>query len=114
MASELVISAVKPEAANSSIPTGALENLTARLNPNGLLLCLLRPDGAIGYHDTNANLFFQRYVLPLLQYDDPSNASLRAKLHTLGATSQPLISHDLPGVIVGAMPHVQKRQVLGV
>src|SRR6185295_6602252 len=46
----------------------ALDALSARFRPGGLMLLLLRKDGTIAYHDGSAaNAFFQGYVVPLMQ-----------------------------------------------
>src|SRR6059058_651523 len=96
------------------IAAAALDNLAARLNPNGLLLSVIHPDGTLIYHDVHAQLFFQQYVLPLLQRDEPVAGALRGRLQSLGAASPLLITQELPGIIVGAIQHVDRRQVSGI
>lgn len=100
--------------AGPPIPAAAMDNLAARFRPGGLFLAMLRPDGALAYHDSAAGVFFLRYVLPLLQYRDPSNDALRGKVQELTATSSVVVWNDLPGVTLAAFPYLEKKQQLGV
>ncbi|HMB95591.1 MAG TPA: hypothetical protein VKK61_06090, partial [Tepidisphaeraceae bacterium] len=59
------------------IPTTALENLALRFRPSGVYLIALQTDGSIAWQDPAAGLFFQRYVLPMLQWADPTDTNLR-------------------------------------
>src|SRR5436189_3683725 len=93
-------------AACASVSLAVLENLAARLNPNGLFLCMVRAGGgAVAYHDASAKSFFQRYVLPLVQ----SNQSVVKAIQSLTPTSEPLLVRDVPGVMIGALPLVDRR-----
>jgi len=96
------------------IPADVLDNLAGRFRPGGLFLMLLRPDGSVAYHDGAAGLFFPRYVLPLLQYPEPGN-DLRTRVKSLNITSSAMVWNDLlPGVVLAALPYVEKRQCIGV
>jgi putative nucleotidyltransferase with HDIG domain len=96
------------------IPIAALDNLAARFRPGGLFLVMLRPDGSVTYHDSAAGVFFLRYVLPLLQYRDASNDTLRAKISSLPGGTNVALWSDLPGVTLAAFPYLEKKQQLGV
>jgi putative nucleotidyltransferase with HDIG domain len=98
----------------AAIAAAALDNLAARFRPGGLFLVMLRPDGTVAYHDPAAGVFFHRYVLPMLQYRDPSNDQLRDKVQALGATSSVVVWNDLPGVTLAAFPYLEKKTQLGV
>ncbi|MGA3065300.1 MAG: HD domain-containing phosphohydrolase [Tepidisphaeraceae bacterium] len=97
-----------------TVPKAVLDNLATRFRPAGLFLALLRADGTILFHDDSAGLFFQRYVLPLLQYEDTSDSGIKQQLRTLSATSPVTVWNHLPGVILAAFPHVDRRQMAGI
>jgi len=96
------------------VPAAVLDNLAARFRSCGLFVVLLHTDGSVAYHDPQAALFFQRYVLPLLQYGDPTEPELRAKLLKVTATSPVTVWNNFPGVILATAPCVQRRQLCGV
>jgi HD-GYP domain-containing protein (c-di-GMP phosphodiesterase class II) len=107
--------AITPEAQPAPvIPLGVLENLAARCRPGGLCLMLLRPDGSVSYHDTVAGTFFQRFVVPLIQYPDPVDKDFRDRLFALNASSPVTILNQLHGIVVAAFPHVERRQMNGI
>src|ERR1700729_1019257 len=97
-----------------SVPAAVLDNLAARFRTSGLFVVLLHTDGSIIYHDPQAALFFQRYVLPLLQYGDPTEPDLQAKLGKITVNSPVMIWNNLPGIILATVPCVQRRQLWGV
>ena len=103
-----------PAADAPGVPTPVLETLASRIRPGGLYLMMLRPDGSVAYHDGAAGLFFHRYVLPMLQYPESADNELRGKLNALTSNSTVSVWQTLPGVIVAAFPHVEKRQLIGV
>src|ERR1700722_10779323 len=70
-----------------AVPAAVLDNLAARFRSCGLFVVLLHTDGSVVYHDPQAALFFQRYVLPLLQYGDPTEPDLQAKLGKITVNS---------------------------
>ncbi len=74
-------------------------------------MVLLHNDGSVVYHDPQAALFFQRYVLPLLQYGDPTEPDLQAKLGKITVNSPVMIWNNLPGIILATVPCVQRRQL---
>jgi HD-GYP domain-containing protein (c-di-GMP phosphodiesterase class II) len=96
------------------VPAAVLDNLSARFRACGLFTVLLSGDGSVGYHDPQAALFFHRYVLPLLQYGDPTEPDFREKLGKLTADSPITVLNNLPGVILATVPCVQRRQLCGV
>jgi HD-GYP domain-containing protein (c-di-GMP phosphodiesterase class II) len=101
-------------AAQGGAPVAVLDVLATRFRPAGLFLALLKPDGTVLYHDASAGLFFQRYVLPLLQYDDSSDTGIKQQLSTITATSPVTVWNHLPGVALAAFPHVDRRQLSGI
>src|SRR6187401_2529694 len=105
-----LIPTVKPTA--EIIAATVLDTLAARMRSNGVFLAMLRPDGSVAWHDGNASLFFQRFVLPMLQYPDPGS-TLRDKVALLTPASTVDVWNVLPGVVMGAFPYVEKRQVTG-
>jgi putative nucleotidyltransferase with HDIG domain len=126
------IPALAPEP--TVLPPAVLENLAARFRPGGLFLVVIRPDGTVAYHDPEAGPFFERYLLPLLQARDTAGKTLRDRVEALAlaataasasaaATSAPPASAQsnpaatlwhLPGTLLAAFPHAEKRQSQGV
>lgn len=102
------------EPAASPIPEAALDTLAARFRPGGVFLILLRADGTVAYHDTAAGLFFHRFVLPMLQWREPAEAELCRRVQSLGVGSGVVVWDVLPGVVMGAFPYVEKRQLCGI
>jgi len=98
----------------SNVPTAVLDNLAARVRSGSLFLMLLGKDGVPAYHDPQAALFFQRYVLPLLQYGDPTDPELLDRIRKLNVNSPVTVWNSFPGVILAAFPFVDRRQVNGV
>jgi HD-GYP domain-containing protein (c-di-GMP phosphodiesterase class II) len=99
---------------SSGVPAVILDNLSARFRSCGLFVVLIQSNGSIVYHDPQAAMFFQRYVLPLLQYGDPTEPDFREKLSKVDAGSPVAVWNNLPGVILAAVPCVQRRQLCGV
>ncbi|MGH7213859.1 MAG: HD domain-containing phosphohydrolase [Tepidisphaeraceae bacterium] len=100
--------------AGGPLSAEVLDNLAARFRPGGVFLALLRPDGAVAYHDAAAGMFFNRYVLPLLQYPDPASDTLGDHVRSFTATSPVSVWNVLPGVALAAVPFCDKRQLQGV
>lgn len=96
-----------------TVSQGVLENLAMRMRPGGLCLMMLRPDGRLVYHDPAAGLFFQRYVMPLLQYGDGTQESMCRRVEKLSSGAGTAIWEIVPGVIMAAFPYVEKRQIVG-
>ncbi|HEV2293489.1 MAG TPA: HD domain-containing phosphohydrolase [Tepidisphaeraceae bacterium] len=97
-----------------ALPNAVLDSLAARFRPGGLFLLMLRPDGSVAYHDASGGLFFQRFVLPMIQYADAVDQGLRHKVAALGAGSTVELWNVLPGVTLTAFPYVEKRAIAGV
>jgi HD-GYP domain-containing protein (c-di-GMP phosphodiesterase class II) len=96
------------------IPAGVLDNLAARFRACGLFLMVVGKDGAISYHDSQGAVFFQRYVLPLLKYSDPTDSDLIEKIRNVTAASPVTVCTNFPGVVLAVFPCVERRQVTGI
>src|SRR5689334_13962135 len=94
-----------------AIPVAALENLASRFRGSSVFLAMLNPQAGVVYHDSTAGLFFNRYVLPLLQYRESND--LRSAIAQFNPTSGVTVLKMLPGVLLAAFPYVEKRQVVG-
>jgi HD-GYP domain-containing protein (c-di-GMP phosphodiesterase class II) len=105
-----------PDATGPALPAAALDNLAARVRPAGLFHAVLRPDGAVAWHDAAAPAFYLRYLLPQLQAPDAPSAdpALRDKLRLTTAASGVSVWSMIPGVDIAAFPHVEKRHLAGV
>lgn len=98
----------------AGLPQAVLDTLSSRFRPSGLFLAMLRPDATIAYHDPGAGLFFNRFVLPMLQSAEPADHGLREQSKTIKHASAVQVWNFLPGVTLTAFPYVEKRQVLGI
>src|SRR3954447_3705863 len=98
----------------AQVAAAALDSLAARFRSGGLVLAMLRPDARLTWHDAAAGVFFQRYVLPLLQYRDAANEQFRTKIAAMSASSTLSVWRDLPGVILAVFPYLEKRQLAGI
>ena len=95
------------------VPAAVLDNLAARVRSCGLFLMLLDKDGAVVSHDAQAAVFFHRFVLPLVQYGDPTDPGLVDRIRKLGANSSVTVWNTFPGVILAVFPCVERRQIGG-
>jgi len=91
-------------------PAALLEKLAARFRPAGLCVITLRTDGSMAHFDPAAGAFFARFAIPLVQQDPILGEKIRRLPHDAAAT----VFDSLPGVLLAACPHVERRQVLGV
>lgn len=114
MSTQEVNNSTAAPAGNKLVAGSVLDNLAARTRPGGLFLLMLRPDATVDYHDPSAGMFFNRYVLPMIQYPEPGDTGLREKVQSLTSNSTVCVWQTLPGVILAAFPYVDKRQLLGV
>ena len=107
---------------SSPIQRSALETLALRFRPGGVFTLLLRPDGSVSFSDASCSMFFQKYVLPMLQMRDPldklgagtSDDAVRNHIRSITASSGVAVWDFLPGVVIAAFPYVEKRQLVGV
>lgn len=104
----------QPLNAPAALPDDALKRLAARLRPSGLYLVGLRADGNISFHDDDSGLFFQRYVLPVLQWQELVNHDFRQHVTTIKATSDVAIWDVIPGVKIAAFPCIHQKDLTGV
>lgn len=104
---------INTESPSSVVTATVLENLAARFRPGGLSLFMLDPDGTLAWHDPGSETFFQRYLVPALQFPD---GSLRGSAPSAG---QPTgdgtieIVTPTPGVIAASFACHEKRQFVG-
>ena len=70
-------------------------------------------NGTLAYSDSAASLFFQRFAVPMIQYPDVS-AKWQEKISAVSPKSVVDVWNMLPGVVIGAFPYVDKRQLCGV
>ncbi|MCC6579208.1 MAG: HD domain-containing protein [Phycisphaeraceae bacterium] len=111
---QLAQGTIAADAEPRSVPAAYLDNLSARMRPGGLLVALLRPDGSPEYVDALAPAFFHKYVLPLLGSADPGAVALRQDVAAINVSGGTCVWEPLPGVIVAAFPHVERRELVGV
>jgi len=104
-----------PAKAPAAVPSApVLEAMAAQIRPGGIGLLVLGGDGAVRCHDAQAGVFFERYVLPLLQQPDLAGHNVASAIGRIEAASAPQAWDFIPGVQLCAAPLVERRQVAGV
>lgn len=98
----------------SALPANVLAQLAARVQPGGMFLAVLQKDGTVAFHDSQAGLFFQRYVLPTLQARGRGDADFRSRLEAMDASSPIGVCDVIPGVAMAVFPYVLRRETAGV
>jgi len=98
----------------ATIPTTALESLSARFRPGGLFLMTLHSDGSVAYFDSEASVFFHRYALPILQWRESVDREFKQHLDAVTATSDVAIWSFVPGLLVAAFPYVDRKSMTGI
>ena len=96
-----------PEAA--PFPQLLVEKLANRVRPGGLCLMIVQRDGAITYADPAAGPFFAKYVAPLVRED----TVLAEKLRRMSAECHVAVFDSLPGFLLAAAPHVERKRIIG-
>ena len=110
------INSTTASAANAApaASSNVLENLATRVRPAGLCLFLVRPNGEVIYHDSAASTFFLRYVVPMIQYPQPTEHGLLEKIAEVTAGSAAAVWNSLPGIVVAGLPFIERRQMTGI
>jgi HD-GYP domain-containing protein (c-di-GMP phosphodiesterase class II) len=93
------------------VAPAALENLAVRFRPCGLSVALLNVDGSLAWADDASGTFFQRFVLPQIQYPQAEGQALRAALEKITPQSSVMVLGELPGAAIAVFPYVDKRRV---
>ncbi|HVT88420.1 MAG TPA: HD domain-containing phosphohydrolase [Tepidisphaeraceae bacterium] len=99
---------------SSTIPTVVMDNLASRFRPSSMFIIALNSDGSVAYHDPAAGLFFQRYVLPMIQWRETFDPEFRQLVGGINAGSNISIWKFVPGVCLAAFPFVQRKQMSGI
>jgi HD-GYP domain-containing protein (c-di-GMP phosphodiesterase class II) len=97
----------------AAVPAEVLDSLASRLRSCGLFLAMLDKDCSVVYHDSQGALFFQRYVLPLLQFGDLTDPEVLNQFRKLSPASPVTVWSSFPGVIFAAFPCIERKQLLG-
>ena len=87
-----------------------LEKLASRVRGEGACLVLLAPDASVQYVDRVAGAFFARYAVPVVT----QNAVLAEKIRRLPPGTPAIAFDSLPGILVAAIPVLERRQVQAV
>ena len=96
------------------LSTATLDTLAARFRGAGLFLMVLDPSGTVIYHDSTANLFFTKFLLPMVRSTGNLRVQFNEAASHVTASSSIAIWNFLPGSIVATFPHVEKRQLGGI
>jgi HD-GYP domain-containing protein (c-di-GMP phosphodiesterase class II) len=99
----------EPTSSLPSAPAG-FALLAQRLRESGLFLLAMRADGAVVAVDKVADPFFTRYYLPLLENDVEANGMVSR----MQAAPRVYPSPCAPGVLVAAVPWIERRQRVGL
>jgi HD-GYP domain-containing protein (c-di-GMP phosphodiesterase class II) len=104
--------ATRQVTASTSLPAAVLDQLASRFRPAGLCLMLIRPDGSLVWTDSSAVDFFRRYAVPLVRTREET--LFQSFVSGINAESPVQCCTAIPGVIVAAFPHVERRQLAGI
>lgn len=96
---------------STPLSTSALDSLASRFRPSGLFMAAFNPDGTLNYHDSSAGLFFQRFVLPLLQWRQRENPDFAAELANAQTSRKTTFWNFIPGITLAAFPYVHRRKL---
>jgi HD-GYP domain-containing protein (c-di-GMP phosphodiesterase class II) len=104
---------ISTEGSPSVVITTVLENLAARFRPGGLSLFMLRPDGALAWHDPESEVLFLRYLVPALQFPDGSRQGAARTTGQPASDGTIETASPAPGVIAASFAYHEKRQFVG-
>jgi putative nucleotidyltransferase with HDIG domain len=96
-----------------AVPSAVLDTLSVHSRAAGACLLLVRPNGALVYHDAGAGVFFERYVVPALRHSELAANELRDRIKPF-AHGPAQLWDFVPGVALCALPFVERRHVQGV
>jgi len=96
-------------------PSGVLEAVATRLRSGGVMLATLNTEARVVFHDAAAGTFFQRYVVPMLQWADPTSgqSTLAERVGRLDASNGVCVWDFIPGVLVAAAGLKHRKQSTG-
>src|SRR5262245_14526991 len=92
--------------APAGMPRAAIDNVLQSLRGCGLHLMIVDRGGQVIYRDSEAGIFFQRYVLPQIQ-----STPLQERLAEMDATAGVKLWKVIPGVTLAATPYVERSLV---
>jgi HD-GYP domain-containing protein (c-di-GMP phosphodiesterase class II) len=98
----------------TGVSADVLANLSARLRVSGMCLGVIKTDGTLCYSDPEAGLFFTRFAMPLVQFPENPDVRLVDRLAELTPESDVIVWEQPAGVILAAVPLVEKRQVQAI
>jgi GAF domain-containing protein len=99
---------------DTGIAPAVLDNLATRFRPCGLSLALLRTDGSMAWSDPTSGTFFQRFVLPQMQYPEAEGKQFVQALGTITAQSAVQVLSMLPGASIAVFPYTERRRLNGI
>jgi len=100
--------------APGAVPADALAKLAERVRLAGMCLGVLKPDGTLTYTDPKAGLFFSRYAIPFIQFPEGGEVRLQDRIAELAIDGPPLVWEQSAGVLLAAVPYVERRQITAV
>lgn len=100
--------------APGAVPADALAKLAERVRLAGMCLGVLKPDGTLTYTDPKAGLFFSRYAIPFIQFPEGGEVRLQDRIAELTIDGPPLVWEQSAGVLLAAVPYVERRQITAV
>jgi HD-GYP domain-containing protein (c-di-GMP phosphodiesterase class II) len=101
---------LKATGESEPFPHSVLEKIASRFRPAGVCLFMAGPDGSIVYSDPVAGAFYARYVAPQVK----QSGVLAEKLRRLPVDAPAVAFDSLPGIVLAAIPYVERRQILGI
>lgn len=100
--------------AHGAIPTEVLAKLAERVRLGGMCLGLLKPDGALAWSDPQAGFYFTRFAIPSVQFPESGDVRLGDCVADLTIDGKPIIWEQSTGVLVAAVPFVERRQITAI
>ncbi len=91
-----------------------LADLAGRVRAAGMCLGVIKHDGSLCFSDREAGLFFSRFALPLVQFPENQDVTLADRIAEITDESPSVVWEQPAGVILAAVPYVQRRQVQAV
>lgn len=93
---------------------GAMEEAAAIARACGECLLVIDRSGAVVCPGADVPPFCRDRLVPLLSKPDRASADAAARIAGMGVSSAPVVIDSIPGILLCAVPLVQRRQLRGV
>ena len=104
----------KQTRAPAAISASVLETVAARFRITGLAIAVIDRQGGLAYHDATTSQFFNRYAYGLLRSPGAAVGEISKAIAAATPTSNSSEWSFVPGLVISAVPLVDKRQLTGM